>query len=310
MDRRLARSRIVSSLAGLGAVILLALASRGGAQSDNEWVHYRRLSLETPWGEQRVLMTFPRRGDRLEHPPDERYPVVIALHGRGEALQGAERGYMGWANRYGLAEAFATLSRGRVFLTDYRRFARPAHLAYLNQSLRRQPFQGLIVVTPYTPDIGREPVGSPRVREYGDWLAGPLLAAVRDALPGAARGPAATGIDGVSLGGRLALEVGLTHPEAFGAVGGMQPAIRELEGDLADRARAAVATRAQRIRLLTSDDDPFLWATRRLSTELRERRVPHTLTVTPGPHDYEYNRGPGSHELLFFHDRALAREPL
>lgn len=303
-------ARLKTAAPLLASLCLLALASTTGAQPYSEWVHYRRLDLETPWGEQRVLVTFPRRGDRLEHPPGERYPVVIALHGRGEALQGPERGYLGWTLLYGLPDAFGVLQRGRVFLADYRRFARPAHLAYVNQSLRRRPFEGVMVVTPYTPDIGGEEVGSPLIEEYGDWLAGPLLAALREQLDGAARGRDATAIDGVSLGGRLALEVGLSHPEAFGAVGGMQPAIRGVEEPLADLALAAARTDPQRIRLLTSDDDPFLFATRRLSMELRERRVPHTLTVTPGPHDYEYNRGPGSHELLLFHDRALAREPL
>lgn len=286
----------------------LALTPSSDAQPESEWVHYRRMDVDTPWGAQRVLITFPRRGDRLEAPPGQRYPVVIALHGRGEALQGPERGYMGWANRYGLADAFRTLQRGRVFPPDYR-FWRPAHLSYINQSLRRRSFEGVIVVNPYTPDIGGEDVGATLVREYGDWLAGPLLEQLREEFPGAARGRDATGIDGISLGGRLALEVGFRHPDVFGAVGGMQPAIREVEGELADVAAEAAGVRPQRVRLLSSDDDPFLWATRRLSNELRERQLPHTLTITPGPHDYDYNRGPASHELLLFHDRALAREP-
>ncbi|MGE0785803.1 MAG: alpha/beta hydrolase [Sandaracinaceae bacterium] len=290
--------------------MLASLASSGDAQPESEWVHYRRLDLDSPWGPQRVLITFPRRGDRLEHPAGQRYPVVVALHGRGEALQGPERGYLGWASRYGLADAFRTLQRGRVQLNDYRRFVRPQHLVYLNWSLRRRPFQGVMVVTPYTPDIGGEDVGSPLIDEYATWLIGPMLTQLREAFPGAARGRGATAIDGISLGGRLSLEIGLGHPEAFGVVGGMQPAIRDVEVPLADLALRAARTHPQRLRLLTSDEDPFLWATRRLSTELRERRVPHTLTVTPGPHDYEFNRGPGSHELLFFHDRAAAREPL
>lgn len=299
--------RLTFALA-LVAASAMALAASVGAQPESEWVHYRRMDVDTPWGPQRVLITYPRRGDRLQAPPGQRYPVVIALHGRGEALQGAERGYMGWANRYGLAEAFRTLQRGRVALSDYR-FARPAHLAYLNQSLRRRRFEGVMVVNPYTPDIGGEDVGSTLVTEYGDWLAGPLLEQLREQYPGAARGRDGTGIDGISLGGRLALEVGFRHPDVFGAVGGMQPAIREIEGELAQLAVQAAQVRPQRVRLLSSDDDPFLWATRRLSNELREQRLPHTLTITPGPHDYDYNRGPGSHELLMFHDRALAREP-
>jgi hypothetical protein len=29
--------------------------------------------------------------------------------------------------------------------------------------------------------------------------------------------------------------------------------------------------------------------------------------VVPGPHDYVFNRGPGSVELLYFHDMVLGR---
>src|SRR5690606_19151599 len=147
---------------------------------------------------------------------------------------------------------------------------------------------------PFVPDIGGEPLGSPTMTEYVDWLAGPLVDAVRERFRGAARTREGVGIDGVSLGGRVSLEAGFRHPEAFGVVGGMQPAIRGQEEGLAELARAASERGAQRIRLLTSDEDPFLWATRRRSAALRERRITHTFTALPGPHDYEFNRGPGA----------------
>jgi enterochelin esterase-like enzyme len=292
------------------ALVTLVVAgwTTGRAQPANEAVHYRRLEVEAPWGTQRVLVTFPRRPDRLQHPPGERYPVVIALHGRGEA--DPERGHIGWASRYGLSDAFGALSRNRVSTLDYRSFVRDAHLAYVNESLRVRPFGGVMVVTPYVPDISDEPIGSDRMRQLGDWLAGPLLSAVREGLPGAALTREGTGIDGVSMGGRVALEVGFAHPEAFGAVGGIQPAIRGDEDALTTAAASATARHGQRIRLLSSENDPFLVPTRRLSSGLAERRIAHTLTVVPGPHDYAFNRGPGSLELLLFHDRALAREPL
>jgi enterochelin esterase-like enzyme len=166
-----------------------------------------------------------------------------------------------------------------------------------------------MVVTPYVPDVTEEPLGSPRMSELGAWLAGPLLEAVRAEHPSAARTPEGTGIDGVSMGGRVALEVGLSHPEAFGAVGGIQPAVRGMSAGLAALAESARATHPQRVRLLSSDRDPFLGATRDLSAVLSEQRVDHTLTVVPGPHDYAFNRGPGSLELLLFADRALLHEP-
>jgi predicted esterase len=312
IPRQLARR--FPRLGALIALLLLVLAAAlapapSTAQPYSEWVHYRRFDLPSPWGRQRVLVTFPRRGDHRESPPGERYPVLIALHGRGEALQGPEHGYLGWTVRYGLPDAFAALLGGRVSLSQYRGFAREPHLDYVNDSLRGAPLGGVMVVTPYIPDVGSEPLGSASMRELGDWMAGPLLAEVRERFAGAARTREGAGIDGVSLGGRVALEVGFAHPEAFGAVGATQPAIRGLEEDLSIRAIEASRRAPQRVRLLTSDDDPFLWATRRLSTDLRDRRFTHTLTVVPGPHDYAFNRGPGGIEMLLFHDRALAREP-
>jgi iron(III)-salmochelin esterase len=298
------------TLAPLAVAALLALAITTSAQPANDAVHYRRIDLDAPWGPQRVLITFPRRTDRLEHPPSERYPILVALHGMTEARQGAERGYLAWAARYGLPDAFAALLRQRLTSADYGGLVREAHLAHVNAGLRARPFGGLMVVTPYTPDVGSERLGSERMRALGDWLAGPLLESVRREFPGAARTREATGIDGVSLGGRVSLEVGFAHPEAFGAVGALQPAILEHETALAERALEASRLHTQRIRLLTSDEDHYLTATRRLSSGLRERQLTHTLTVVPGPHDYAFNRGPGSIEMLLFHDRALAREPM
>src|SRR5690606_15994136 len=144
--------------------------------------------------------------------------------------------------------------------------------------------------------------------QVGDWLAGPLLEAVRERFPGAARTREGTGIDGVSMGGRVALEAGFAHPEAFGSVGAIQPAIRGMEEALAER--AARASSPQRLHLLSSDEDPFLGATRELASALTDRRVAHTLSVVPGPHDYAFNRGPAGLEMLLFHDRALAREAM
>jgi hypothetical protein len=298
--------------AAIGIAVVLALAAivlPSGAQPESDAIHYRRLDLLTPWGQQRVLIMFPRRPDRFEHPPGQRYPVLIALHGRAEAVEGPQRGYLGWASRYGLPDAFAALARGHLSGTNYHGFVRAVHLNYVNASLSVQPFRGVLVVTPYIPDVGSEALGSARMNELGDWLAGPLLSAVRRRFPGAAQTREGTGIDGVSLGGRVALEIGFRHPSAFGAVAGIQPAISGQETQLAELAATAARSGAQRIRLMTSDDDPYLWATRRLSNALVDRRLPHTLTVVPGPHGYDFNRGPGSVEMLLFHDRALAREP-
>ncbi len=287
---------------------MLALLSfgSGAAQAPSEVVHFRQIHVRAPDGtDARVLVTFPRRPDGREHPPHERLPIVIALHGQGEARRGPERGFLGWVTDYHLPDAFGALGRGTLTESDYQGFVRAEHLAARNRALRAQPFRGVMVVTPYTPDLMSEPPGSDSLRAYGDWLVGPMLTAVRTELPFAAQTRDGTGIDGVSLGGMIALDVGLRHSPELASVGGIQPAVRDRVSAL-----APLADGTQHIRLLSSDDDPFLGVTRDLSAALLARHIDHDLVVTPGPHGYDFNRGPGGIELLYFHDRVLAREPM
>jgi hypothetical protein len=225
-------------------------------------------------------------------------PVLVALHGAGEARRGRGRGHLGWPRDYALGNAFEALLRGRLRSSDYGEMVDAAHLRRRNRALRSRAFAGLVVVAPYTPNLLPEPVGAPSIAAYGDWIAGPLLAAVRARVSCAS---SVAGIDGVSLGGRMSLEVGLTHRETFASVGAIQPAVR---GHVPEIAALLDAAHAPALRLLSSEADPFLTATRQLSAAWTA--TPHELLVLPGPHDYAFNRGPGAIELLFFHERALA----
>lgn len=300
--------RVASVAASIVALSFAVFGAR--AQDRAEWVHQRFLEIDGFDGtRQRVVVTYPRRADGRSHPPGERYPVVIALHGQGESRLTANRGAMAWYLQYDLPEAFGAMARGRLTPADYHHLVRPAHLSMVNQQLGARPFEGVMVVTPYTPDLMDEPPTGPRVRSYCDWLAGPLLAALRAQMPNAAQTREGTGIDGVSLGGMLALEAGYSHPEAFGAVGAIQPAIRGRRGRLLAAANAArEAGHSQDLRLLTSDGDPFKRPTEQLSQALRDNRVNHRFVLFPGPHDYVFNQGPGAIELLRFFDEILARE--
>jgi acetyl esterase/lipase len=293
------------------ALLFATVASSGGAQQTSDYVHQYSLFLNGPDGTTtRVLVTYPRRADGQRNPPGERYPVVVALHGRGESVRGYRRGSLAWSVDYELPSAFGALAGGPLAASSYRSFVEPAHLALVNRQLAAKPYRGVFVVAPFVPDLMADDVTDEDVAAYGRWVAGPMLEAVRSEYPQAATTAAATGIDGVSLGGMVALEVGLAHPEAFGAVGAIQPAIR---GRVERYASAALATArahgAQRIRLLTSEDDPFREPTRALSTALRDARVPHRFVEMPGPHGYEFNRGPGALELLRFAEEVLATEP-
>jgi iron(III)-salmochelin esterase len=132
------------------------------------------------------------------------------------------------------------------------------------------------------------------------------LPRVRRETP-ASDAPDATGIDGVSMGGALALRIGLTNPAAFGAVGSLQAAIAEEHAtELTELARAARAKRPSlKLRLVTSHDDYFRGAITHLSEAWHAGGIAHDFADIPGPHDYAFNRGPGSIELLTYYDRAL-----
>src|SRR5262249_61571610 len=113
----------------------------------------------------------------------------------------------------------------------------------------------------------------PATRPAADPLAkaeGPARFVADQLLPRASREPpalgtpASTGIDGVSLGGRAALGIGLLRPNAFAVVASMQAALRvDNSDDVLHRARAAKSQKPDLyVRLLTSDDDYFLKANR------------------------------------------------
>jgi dienelactone hydrolase len=252
---------------------------------------------------QAVVLVPPRRGD-------ERFPVLVTMHGKGEAAKGVARGARGWIDDYWLPKAMQRLSQPPLSAEDLLGFADAARLERVNAELRRVPYGGMIVVCPYTPDILAGDRAFAAAEPFAHFVVDELLPRVRRELP-ASPEPAQTGIDGVSLGGRAALLLGLTRPEAFGAVGTLQAAF-----DRADAAPlASLAARAQQahprlaIRLLTSDADYFLPAHRAISAAFATRGVRHALTVVPGPHDYAFNRGPGAFEMLLFHDRALRGQP-
>jgi pimeloyl-ACP methyl ester carboxylesterase len=302
MRQNAAPLRAAALVVGLCA---FALTPALHAQITSDVVHQYNLNVTGPTGQpERVLVTLPRLPGHALNPEGERWPLLVALHGRGEAAQGPTRGYLGWNVMYGLPRAFAALQRGRLTTADYGGFVRPQQLEQRNAQLARQRFQGIAVVTPFVPDL-LAPESADALAQYEAWLAGPLLEQVRAAYPGLARTRAGTGIDGVSMGGRVSLSTGLRFPDVFGSVGGIQPAVR---GDAETLSARASLEKPQFIRLVSSDGDPFLPATRALSEAFRARGVSHDLVVVPGPHDYEFNRGPGGLELLQYHAGVLARE--
>jgi enterochelin esterase-like enzyme len=98
-------------------------------------------------------------------------------------------------------------------------------------------------------------------------------------------------IGGISRGGVWALEIALTHPELFDAVGGHSPALAVNRAT--DNYDPLVLARSAsiddlRIFLDAGDRDWTRAETQALGRILAERYIPHTYTVGKGDHDYPY----------------------
>ena len=235
-------------------------------------------------------------------PPDRKLRAVIALHGRGESLKSPAEGAMGWPRDYALTRAYERMSNPPLVSADFEGLVEPAHLDAVNRALADRKFGGLAVLCPYLPDI--DPFDSEKIASYGRYLVDDVLGRAKKELPifGTRE---ATGIDGVSHGGIAALMVGLARTDVFGAVGALQPAFSaEKISDLVKLASSARSS-LPKLRLTTSHDDYFRAQVSELSSAWDAAGIAHDFSDLPGPHGYVFNRGPGSMELLFWHDRAL-----
>jgi hypothetical protein len=100
------------------------------------------------FGAERALAIVPRGQEA-----GERFPVLVALHGRGESVRGATAGARGWMDDYELGRSIERLGSPPLSREDFRGFVDDARLARLNASLIERPYRGLIVVCPWVPDI-------------------------------------------------------------------------------------------------------------------------------------------------------------
>lgn len=242
---------------------------------------------------------------RPKNVQNTRFPVLVALHGRGEAVKGPELGALGWPNDYALVKALDRVCAPPLVTEDFEGLVESAHLREVNAELAAHPWRGLVVVCPYVPDIDLR--RDTDVVDYGKFIGGVLLPRVIREMPARA-GAASAGIDGVSLGGAVALRAGLALPDVFGAVGALQPAIDEARvADLVALARAARARNPSlALRITTSHEDYYRDVTRALDVAWKGAGVAHDFAELPGPHDYVFNRGPGAYEMLMWHARVLA----
>src|SRR5579883_624650 len=88
-----------------------------------------------PWGSSRAVVVVPAWGDA-----SARFPVLVALHGRGESMKSPPEGAMGWPRDYAMVRAIDRLRAPPLTANDHEGFVTPAHLAEENASLAAHPF--------------------------------------------------------------------------------------------------------------------------------------------------------------------------
>ncbi|HEY4116297.1 MAG TPA: alpha/beta hydrolase-fold protein [Byssovorax sp.] len=230
-------------------------------------------------------------------------PVLVALHGRGESGNGTTIGARAWPIEYELDRLERRLHAPPITSADLGDVVDAARLARINALLADKAYAGMTVACPYAP---WQP---DRADAFQAFVVDALLPKARaEAKATAAR--ERTGIDGVSMGGRLALLVGLGRPDVFASVGALQPAVKADEAPMwSDLAQRAMARAPIKLRLVTTDKDVFREAVEAIAARLAQDNVPHELVVVPGEHGYAWNRGAGGLEMLFWHERMLRGLP-
>jgi pimeloyl-ACP methyl ester carboxylesterase len=234
-------------------------------------------------------------------------PLLIAFHGKGETID-EKTGAYAWVDGYGLTSCYERLLRPPVVATETRaRFWDQPRLKEINDALAAKPFGGIAVACPYTPDFFKAMDRVKMLDDYADWI-------VREVIPRARRearvlpGAANTGLDGVSLGGYVGLELFLRKPEQFGAWGSVQGAFgsHRVRYDYPDRLKETLARVGPRkLHLLTSTSDTYREENEAMHKRLVEIGVTHDYLTPPGAHTTPFLKDTGTLEMLFWHERAL-----
>jgi len=245
-----------------------------------------------------VAVTLPAG---YEKHPEKRYPLVIAFGGAGECAKPPREGALAWMHYYKTDEAVHALQRNRLSARDFRGLVSEAHLKAFNRRLKQRPYEGLILVCPYSPPL---PFGGGReLPEYEAYIIDELIPALKKRYR---VDPARIGVDGVSMGGARAIYYGFKYPEIFASIGSLQGAFGSFMDAYAELVRAKGDVLKKRsIQLVTSDKDPLAPSIEKLHRLLAAKGISHRYHVLTGPHDYIFNQGPGSIALLVFHNEVL-----
>ena len=289
------RRAVLRALVGLP---LWAGSSRAATESRTAWIveEHQVPGAAAPLGP--VVVLRPRK------PRRKKLPMVIALHGRGETAKPPRQGAFGWPSDYGLRAWLEASAEGPVDPSMLSGIGDPRVLAKANARWRKEGAPDVCFVCPYYTDV--EAHRPDDARPLMRYLAEQVVPWAHGALPIEAS-PAMTSIDGVSLGGYLALRTACEYPTLFRAVGGLQPAMNRSDVGAWRRRldRAWAANPGLELRLLTSDGDFFQEGVDGLHHALAAAGRKHRYLRVHGPHDYLFNRTFGSLALIDFHEEIF-----
>ncbi len=301
MTPPLPRRRFLSLLAAGAA----GVAARRVWASTAPELGFKQVDLNLAGSEEvarRALMLVPENLD-----PSQRHPAVVLLHGYAHALKPEPVAIRAWEDSFAVTQAYERLCSPPIEPL----YRRAAYLSLrrrdeLNQSLLTDPFRGLVLVCPYTPNPYFQRQSGPLFRMYAEWIEQELIPAVCH------RGPVAVdakriGLTGVSMGGHVALEVFLRRPEVFRSFCGIQIAINRRQAwTYARRLRKVLSQVGPRpFEVITSSNDTYRYANESLHQALEHGNIPNRLLRPRGPHTPAWMREIGALESLLFHDRHL-----
>lgn len=287
------------ALAALGAFALSAKALALARVVPDELALFDWTFDETHPFVHRAMVLAPKR-----LAAGEKAPVLVLFHGLGEAKEGHASGTFAWLDRYGLGSSYARLRAPPLASVEKRHDLTPDRASALTAELGGHPFEGLVLVCPFTPNVWSFKSPETALDALTTFVTGALLD--RIAREVTASDPTRVGVDGCSLGGFVALEVFARRPDRFATAGVVQPAIaaRSIER-YADALAGAAGKTLRGVHVESSKADPFLGVSEKLARALGDRHVANEFIAPKGPHDQPFLRDVGTIEMLLWHDRAL-----
>lgn len=291
----LSRRQLLSGAAG---ALLAGTAGRAPAAEPSPFYELRYLEVpgDRKLGQRLTLLVPKHLG------PGVKVPLLVLLHGLGET--GDQRlGAYAWVERYGLGSAYDRLCQPPIKPTDGWRYWQQPRLAEVNRQLAEQPFRGLVIACPFTPNVYKL-ARQAALDAYADWLVDTVIPRARREAPVQADA-AHTSLNGCSLGGYVGLEIFLRKPEHFGAWGSVQGALGEhrIKGYVERLKQISARVGPRRLLVETSTGDTFRKVNEQLSQGLGAAGLAADFIMPPGPHNQPFLRDSGTLELLLWHDR-------